>query len=169
MIGAKTTVNRYLSAVDRHDIDAALALLADDFELRFRGGPTMDREALARAMGWDVGTQGSLEWEVVSEEGAEITVEGTETNEFLRLLGVPPLPFRSRFTVNEDRLIEHQLYEVDWSGVSMEDELAPAVRWAEEHAPGELAEIYPGRKLVYTEEMGRRWVALLKRWKKGGG
>ncbi len=57
-----------------------------------------------------------------------------------------------------------QHHEADWAGVSIDDALAPAVAWAEEHAPDALAKAYPEGRMIYSEETGRHWVALLRRW-----
>lgn len=162
----RAIVTAYLDAASRHDVDAALRHLDDDFELTFSGGPSMGKEAMTAALGWDAGVGGRLDWVVVEEDGPELVVEGTETNAFFRLLGAEPLAFRSRFRVGGDGRITHQHHEVRGPGAGYEEALAEAVAWAGEHEPDELAEIYPDGRLVYSEEMGRRWVALLRRWRK---
>lgn len=108
---------------------------------------------------------GRVEWEVVEEDGRDIAVDGTESNEFFRLLGVGPLPFRSRFRVDHDGRIVWQRHESEGPGPDYAAALEKAVAWAEQHQPDELAEIYPDGQLVYSEAIGRRWVALLRRWK----
>lgn len=129
----------------------------------------LGKEQVAAALGWDVGTEGRVTWTVSSERGPEVRLDGTETNEFLRLLRLGPLEFSSRFEVDEEGRIATQTHEVDWSGTSVADALAPVLEWAAEVAPDELAEIYPDGGLVYTEEMGRRWVKLLRDWRAATG
>ncbi len=167
-MSAKTpleVVARYLARLNEHDVPGALEHLADGFQLEFANGPTLSKADLASALGWDAGTQGRVEWRIASPSPSEIAVEGQETNEFLSLLHIEPLDFRSRFRVNDDGLILHQVHDVDWTGASVSDSLAPAIEWAAEHAPDELARAYPGGRMIYSEETGRRWVALLRRWR----
>ena len=156
---------KYLTCLAAHDITAALELLSDSFVLEFEGGPSLDKAGLAKALGWDTGTEGSLEWQIVSEGPRDVTFEGHETNQFLSLIGVDPLEFRSRFEVDDEGRIQKQVHATDWSGVSIPDALAPAIEWATEHAPAELEGAYPNGAMVYSEESGRRWVALLRRWR----
>ncbi len=154
----------YLGRLNDHEIHRALEHLAEGFQLEFKGGPTLGKADLTNALGWDAGTQGRVEWRIVSETSDAIAVEGEETNKFLALLDIEPLAFRSEFRFNDDGLISHQVHDVDWSGVSVSDALAPAIEWATEHARDELEQAYPQGKMVYSEETGRRWVALLQRW-----
>lgn len=158
-------VAKYLACLGEHDVPAALGYLSEGFQLEFKGGPTLGKEGLATALGWDTGTEGRLEWRVVSGDGGSVTIEGHETNEFLRLLGIQPLEFGSRFRVNAEGLIQHQTHTTNWSGVSVQDSLAPVIAWAADHAAAELTLAYPDGEMVYSEEAGRRWVALLRRWR----
>lgn len=161
----RAVVASYLGATGRHDVDAALRHLSDDFELQFVGGPSIGADGLRSALEWDRGVDGRLEWDWVAAAVTEVVVEGRETSAFFQLLGVEPLPFRSRFLVSEEGLISRQRHEVHAPGAGYEEALARAVAWAEQHEPGELARIYPEGRLVYSEAMGRRWVALLRRWR----
>lgn len=160
------TVVRYLTLANEHDVPAALACLADSFELRFAGsGYAMTKDAVVDALAWDAGTGGHHEWRVVEADGPTVTVEGRETNEFLELLGIEALPFRSTFEVGDDGRIRGQTHAVDWGDVTLEDAMDPLVAWASRNEPEELDAIYPEGRIVYTEEMARRWVALARRWR----
>lgn len=171
---ARRVVVRYLEAVADHDFPGALALLADDFELVFAGGGMLGKRAMASAMGWDAGTGSVLRWEVVSAQDREVVVEAEETNEFLRLLELGPWPFRSRFTVDGGGRIVRQEYRVEQAGPPVEERLgpvlapvlAPVLGMRPGGEPGALDGIHSEETgLVHTEEAGRRWVALLQRWR----
>ncbi|MDX1393849.1 MAG: nuclear transport factor 2 family protein [Gemmatimonadota bacterium] len=166
MIGSTSSgpLARYMEAINRHDTRAALACLSRDFVLEFPGGAKLDRGGMESALGWDAGTKGRVEWSVVAERGNVITIEGEETNEFLRLLEIGPLPFESRFELDDHGLIAKQMHRTDWGGVSVEEALSPVLAWARQAAPAELAEVYPDGRMTYTEEAGRAWVDLLRRW-----
>ncbi len=168
MVNNKTpleVLTSYLGCLNEHEVYRALEHLAEDFRLQFKGGPSLSKSDLAGALGWDTGTRGRVEWHIVSESSAMIAVGGHETNDFLTLLLIEPLPFHSEFQFNGDGLISRQVHDVDWSGASVSDALAPAIAWAAEHAPDELARAYPNEKMLYSEETGRGWVALLRKWK----
>lgn len=170
MSAPEDAVERYLTRTNEHDAPAALGCLADSFELRFAGSEfAMTRDALADALAWDAGTGGHHEWRVVEVDGPEVTVEGRETNEFLALLGIEALRFRSTFEVDDDGRILGQTHAVDWGDVTLEDAMGPLVAWASRDEPEELEAIYPEGRMVYTEEMARRWVALARRWRTAEG
>lgn len=158
------TLERYLGAINRHATGEAMSYLRDDFVLEFGSGPKLGKPAVESALGWDAGTDGRIEWNVTEERANVIVIEGEETNEFLRLLGFEPLPFRSRFTFGDEGRIAHQAHEADWSGMSVDEALEPVVEWARTAAPEKLEEVYPEGRMTYTEAAGRGWVALLRRW-----
>lgn len=166
MSTAEDVVDRYLTRTNEHDVPAALDCLADSFELRFAGSEyAMTKDGLADALAWDAGTNGHNEWRVVEVDGPKVTVEGRETNEFLELLGIESLRFRSTFEVDDDGRILRQTHAVDWGDVTLGDALEPLIAWASRNEPDELEEIYPEGRMVYTEEMAGRWVALAHRWR----
>jgi hypothetical protein len=160
------TIDRYLTLVNRHDVKAALACLSDSFELRFGGSDyTMGKDAMASAMGWDAGVKGRLEYSVIEADGGQVVIEGHESNDFLKLLGIVSLSFRSRFTVDNEGLVERQEHHVDWGNVTLEIAMKPLIDWASEHEPDEMAEIFTNGHPLYTEEAAQRWVAMAKRWR----
>ncbi|HSR67805.1 MAG TPA: nuclear transport factor 2 family protein [Acidobacteriota bacterium] len=164
--GGEEIIERYRQAVNAHDMDRALACLAPDFQLHFVGSEySLSKEALSKAMGWDAGADGQVEWEPVGSSGGSFSYEGQESNEFLRLLGIPHLKFQTTFSVNSQGLIEKQRYQLLPDQPSSQEAMKPAVEWARRHRPQELAEIYPDGQMVYSKEMARRWVALLKEWR----
>ena len=133
--------------------------------LRFSGTEyAMSKEGAAQALAWDAGANGRIEWRVVSADDKHVTIEGHETNEFLALIGVGSLAFRSTFEVTEHGAIASQSHHVDWGRVTLETAMEPLVTWASKHEPDELANIYPAGQMVYTQEMAERWVALARRW-----
>lgn len=159
-------IERYRQAVNEHDLHRALACLASGFRLHFVGSEySLSKEALSKAMGWDAGANGHVEWRQVGSSGSSFSYEGRESNEFLRLLGIPHLKFQTAFSVNSEGLIEAQRYQLLPDQPSSQEAMKPAVEWARRHRPQELEEIYPGGQMAYSEEMARRWILLLKEWR----
>ena len=159
------TLTNYYALRREHDAEGALGLLADDFRIEFAGGPALDKEQAAQSLGWDFGTNGRADWSIVDETPGTIVVEGSETNDFLDLLEIREIPFRSVFHFDRNGLILRQEYAADWEGISVPDALQPAIDWASVNAPEDLERAYPEGRMVYTREAGERWVALLKRWR----
>jgi len=162
----KDTVELYREAVNRHEVEEALSYLAEDFTLRFVGTDfEMSKSDARRALGWDAGANGHIEWEKVTGNAEHLTYEGKETNDFLQLIGIEELRFKTTFELDGDGQIREQLYELHLGQASPEEAMKPAVDWALRHRPSELHEIYPDGRLEYSEEMARRWVKLLREWK----
>jgi hypothetical protein len=159
-------VRRYLDHLADHATQDALGCLAPDFELEFAGGGfKMSKDQAATALEWDAGANGRLDWRVVDESWPTVTIQGSEGNDFLDLVGIGPIAFRSAFTISPSGLIAHQLHETSWGAVSLSDAMAPLIAWASEHDPEELAEIYPEGRLSYSGPMAVRWVRLAGKWK----
>ena len=162
----QTIVDTYLRHVADHATKDALACLEPGFTIEFAGaGFELTREQTALALEWDAGANGRLDWHVVEEGPSSVTIEGSEGNEFLDLIGIESLDFRSVYTVGMTGLISRQLHEVFWGPVSLADALAPLLAWAAEHEAGELDDIYPGGQMSYSGPMAVRWVRLARRWR----
>jgi hypothetical protein len=166
MCAAADVVGTYLRYLADHSIEEALACLAPDFALEFAGaGFSMTKDQAATALGWDAGANGRLEWEVADETPPTVTIQGSEGNDFLDLIGIGRLAFRSVFTVSITGLISHQSHGVSWGDVALPEAMAPLIAWASEYESQELAEIYPKQQMSYSQPMAIRWVRLAKKWK----
>ena len=163
---AADIVATYLGHVSNHSLQEALACLTPEFELGFAGSEfTLGKSQTATALEWDVGANGRLEWRPVDESSHTVTIQGSEGNDFLDLIGVGRLSFRSVFTVSVDGLIARQVHDVSWGEVGLSEAMIPLTAWASEHEPEELAEIYPGEQMTYSRPMAVRWVRLARKWK----
>ncbi len=163
---ARQIVGVYLGYLADHALEQALACLSPDFALEFAAaGFSMTRAQAATALDWDAGVNGRLDWEVSDETPSTVTIQGFEANDFLELIGIGRLAFRSVFTVSATGLISHQFHETSWGEVSLQDAMAPLIAWASEHEAQELSEIYAEQQMSYTRPMAIRWVRLAKKWK----
>ncbi len=161
----KQRLDAYLDAHRRHDTDAVLSSLADDFQLKFPGGFAMKKEDLRAALAWDTGVNGSLTYQNLRE--GENTIRGlfTERNDFFQLLGIEGLQSQQTFRFDQDGLIVEQIYEPIPDQSSWQEAMEPAIGWASQHRSEELVEIYPNNQMIYTEEMAKRWLILLREWR----
>ena len=89
----------------------------------------------------------------------------TERNEFFTLIGIESLKAEITYRFDSSGLISTQTYRVLPDQPSFQIELQPAVEWAKKNRTDELAEIYALNQIQFNEEMGTRWVALLKEWR----
>lgn len=161
----KDRLDAFLDAINHHEVDQAMSSLAEDFHLVFVGfGVSMTKEETRGALAWDAGANGRVSYTQI--EILENTITGilTEENDFLRLVGIPELKSRNTYVLDEQGLINQQLYEPIPGQPSFQEAMQPAVTWAVEYRAAELAEIYPDNQMIYTEDMARRWVTLLQEW-----
>ncbi len=159
-------IEAYLAAINIHDVERATSYLANDFRITFVNyGVSLDKEQAREALAWDAGANGHVRFEPSDVEEHAITGLLTEENDFLKLVGIPVLKARTTYRFDGHGLIKEQIYELLPHQASSQDAMQPAVAWAAKHQPKELAEIYPEGQMIYSEEMARRWVALLKEWR----
>ncbi len=156
----------YIQAVNDHDIDRVMGFLADDFQLHFTEYEmTLSKAQMRDVLGWDKGVNGKVTYDQLKMEADSITGIFTERNEFFKLLGIDSLRAEVKYRFDNSGLISVQTYRALPDQPSFQNELEPAVEWARKNRPDEIAEIYPQDQINFNEEMGRRWVALLKEWR----
>jgi hypothetical protein len=163
----KDVIDTYLEATNHHNIDDALDLLADDFTLDFEGTEfSIRKQDMPDVLGWDKGVNGHVEFDDLRLEGDSVKGQFTERNEFLELLGIKELKSENTFIVDESGRISKQLYKANPGQPSFIEKLQPAIQWARQHRPDVLDRIYPDNQMQYNEEMGTRWVQLLREWRR---
>lgn len=163
----KKQLDAYLDALNEHRTDEAMRLLADDFQLHFSGyNMTIDKNGMADVLGWDKGVNGEVAYENLSVAADSITAVFTERNDFFRLIGIEALQATITYTFDRAGQIVKQTYTPLPDQPSFQQKMQPAIDWARANRPEELDEIYPQNQIHFNQEMGKRWVALLKAWKK---
>jgi len=161
------TFDIYIKACNNHDIPKILGLFTDDFQLHFTEyDMKLGRDEMKDVLGWDKGVNGRISYHNLTVRGDTVSGVFTERNDFLELLGIEKLQAKKTFTFDKNGLIVEQVYTPLPDQPSFTEKLTAVVEWAEKHRPDELNEIYPDRQILFNQEMGRRWVTLLKEWKK---
>jgi len=165
----RAVFDSFAQALQRHDIEAALSHVAEDFVLRdqqssYRG----DRQSFRVMLGWDVAVDGSTEFRDILVDGDTVHVRAVETNRFIRLLGMNKGEFRLTFVIRDGLIREEIISGSAEFMQSVNEALQPVVKWATAHRPDELAKVYSDGQLIYTEETGRLWIALLEKWRAEG-
>lgn len=95
-------------------------------------------------------------------------IEGyfNENNDFYVLLGAAPNKTFRTYTLNS----ENKITDIHYEKISVENTLnnghmAPVYQWALQNEPQEIAEIFPGNKLVPSTENAIRWKKLIIRYR----
>ena len=157
----------FITAHNDHDLEKALSFLSDDFQLHFTEYDIkVDKKEIANVLGWDKGVNGQVSYKNLVVEGDSITGWFTEKNDFFKLLGIDDCKAKITYTFDKSRLIVKQTYTPLANQPSFHEKMQPAVEWARENRPDELNEIYHQNQMQFNQEMGERWVELLKEWQK---
>ena len=157
----------YRNALNNHDKEKALTYLAEDFKLVFVDfDMTMTKDQVVDVLGWDVGANGKVTHGELHVSENTISGTFTEQNDFLKLINIPQLKAKIIYKFGEDGLIKEQLYQALPDQPSFLEKMKPAINWAAQYREEELAIIYPNNQMLFNEEMAKRWVVLLKDWRK---
>lgn len=92
-----------------------------------------------------------------------------EENDFTRLLDFAGWETKLILRFTGDGKIKEELVILLGSGPSFEEKFQPALDWLGANYPDDLAEIYPNDQFVFSGENARRWIALLREWRKAAG
>ena len=158
----------YLSALNRHDLAAALERLAPDVVFtNVERTWSLQRAEVEGLLAWDAALRSRMRCERFRERGDRAQAIFRETNDLLGLLGIDERRYRLTFTVRAGRIVEQVIEPLAGEGPTDADALAPAIAWARNEEPAELDAIYPEGRMVLDGDSARRWVALLERWRAG--
>ncbi len=162
-----TQFEAYFNSLNDHDIEKILNFLTDDFVLHFTDfNFNIDKKGYVDVLGWDKGVNGRVSHEKLTAQGDSITGIFTEQNDFLNLVGIKELKATVSYQFDEFEKIIKQTYTPLPDQPSFQEKMQASLAWAKVNRLTELEEIYPNNQMVFNEEMGKRWVMLLKEWKK---
>jgi hypothetical protein len=156
-------VRSYLAA---QTLEQALSALAPEYRLWFgeRSGEGLDRARVAKMLEWDYALHPRHRVSSITANGAEVTAQVHEDNDFSLLLGFPGWDATSTFTVDASGRIASQLY-VPNGAAEWRPYLDAPLAWIRQHHPDALPRIFPNGKLAQTRETAAEWVALLRAWR----
>jgi hypothetical protein len=163
----KRQVETYVQSLNEHDLEKALSMLSNDFKLHFTEyDARVDKKGMVNILGWDKGVNGMVSYEDLAAEGDSVTGLFSEQNDFFKLIGINEFKAKVSFTFDESGLMVKQSYTPLPNQPSFLEKMQPAIEWAKKSRPEELAKIYRDNQIQFTEQMGKRWVLLLKEWKR---
>lgn len=164
-------VRAFFDALSRSDLEAAMALVGEDFVLRQASGTyTADREALTKILEWDVAAQGRGEIENLETEGEVVQVRLREWNRFIELLDLDPFRVELTFVVRDGLIRQEVIREMTGRGPSFTDQfhqaLEPVIEWAARNRPDDVASVFDdGRVSRYDAPTARRLIELLEAYR----
>jgi len=160
--GISDVARAYIDAINRGDVDAALALTGPGIVIRpFLGsesrGPAQARELLEHRAAL------KERWRVLSwkDTGKEAHADVEVTSDAWALVGIRPRT-TVILVVRNGRLV-YELARTNQKPVRRA--LRPFLLWAEEEHPREIDAIYRDRELVWRAGAAERLLALLEEWR----
>ena len=162
----REALERYIAAVNSHNLFEAMSFLDENFRLEFVGlEKSVSKDDMKDIMGWDAGVSGNVTCAELKQAGRSLSGMFVERNDFFGLIGIESMCSHNTFDFGDDGLIISQRYKLLPGQPSVYEALEPAVKWARKNRAQELADIYPDDRISYREPMALRWVALLREWK----
>lgn len=167
----QATLDRYLAARQAGRVDDASACLSPDARIWFeqKTGPGRPKSLTGGWGAWDVEMNAANTYDNVVITGDTLAATFHEQNDFSRLIGFPGWRSRSTFWFDDQGRISEQLYVPLPQHPPQQACFDPALDWAREHRPDELAGIYPNDQFEPSTETARRWRALLIEWRTAEG
>lgn len=163
------TVEAFVAARERGDLDAARALMAPDPRLWFDEvegeGSSWNLEG-GRWKAWDEHFRGHTErlgpW--VAEDD-RVWAEMQETNDYFRLTEARAAPWRANYLFDEQGRIRGFLLSPVPGAVADRGRRDEFEAWAREHRPDEAEYLMPGGSLDPSGDRPPRMRALLLEWR----
>lgn len=156
-------VDAFLDAMSRGDLDRAERMLHDRYVFRDEEGTfSVAKDAVRPMLAWDRATRARVK--IVDsriERDRQIAVL-REHNDFLELLGAPPLVHEVTFVVEDGLLAATILGDSGDFMERVEAALEPVVEWARASRPDALEGILGDSGPVYSGDSAERWLALLR-------
>jgi hypothetical protein len=167
--GLKRRFQEYRRAYSRHDVQAVLSFLADDYVFRVANSDyKASKKELVGNLEWDFALNARTAYEDLQLRGNTIRVIIIDENDFYKGLGlVGPRKYRFRYEYDEKGQIKEGIIE---QYLTDPEEFTKAfnalTEWAKKERPQELAEIFPNNHMEFKKELAGRWIALMREWHK---
>jgi len=167
--GPLETVEAYLEAHNRHDVEAALDLLSPEIVYVMPDGEKRTGlEPMAELEAWDAVLESFLDVSELEVVGSSVVAgEMVEDNLWYRLSGIGPVTYLpgAIFEVENGRITS--IHAASWKPehvvafTNFIDEFAP---WASVTFPRELSTAMPGGTFHYNGDTAQIWLELLVVW-----
>ena len=175
--GPLETVEAYIDAHNRHDVEAVLNLFAPGIVFVMPNGDTRDGlEQMANLEAWDAALESRLDVSDLEVVGTSVVAgEIVEHNLWFELSGIGPITYLpgAVYEVEDGRITS--IHAASWEPehiVAFTNFLNRFVPWATAAFPSETAAAMPDGGFRYDADAAQMWIEMLVAWKDsltGGG
>ena len=157
----------YMEAHNCHDVEAALAFLAEDIRLGLPGVWIKEGKAEIRSLEqWDAAINGQLRFCEIEVDGDTVTCTSVESNDWFRLAGIDEIGYDSVVITTSDGQIAGITAVISPEGAEqISTALGAVIAWASEERAEVPETLMPGGEFIYSAEAAERWLALLHEWR----
>jgi hypothetical protein len=166
-------VKAYERAHNGYDVDATMALFAENAVFELVGEDTLPNLEAIRAMHeYDKGIQAQITFENCLADGLTVTCQVKEQNQWLSAAGLGEIFYpSSRFTFDEAGQIEKIVTTISAEdGAAMGSVLAAFIPWLMQERPEQSKSLFmPEGTFIYNETNGVLVIDLLAQWQSERG
>ena len=157
----------YFQAHNNQDLDAGLALIADDVIFEAIGSQKMrGKEALQMLGEWDAALNSHLSVSNFQERGNVVTCDVVEQNDWCHAAGIPELHYDiCRIEVRDGKISRVATRLDAASNQALSHVLRQVINWAMVHRQRELHQLMPNGEFVYDPRYAPAWLALMNQWR----
>lgn len=159
------TLQRYVAAANRHDIDAVADLIAADATWFLFTDTLTGRAAVLQPLAFDEGANTVLEVSNVVVHGDTVDFDLLERNDVLEALGIPALHHVPRFVFRDGLIYEKLSRNPPAEVAAFGDSITSFIGWLTENDPEALEFLWPDGHFNYSREAGRAMPALVMKWR----
>jgi hypothetical protein len=153
-------------AMSRGDLDAAMAMYAEDAEFEFVGmGSLVGQEQIRGYKAYIAALNTDLQYSDCTAEGNSVTCKLTKNDDMLRKVAAGPVSHSMAFTF-EGGLIQKQAVTTPPASAQVLGQTSGAfLGWVKENHPEAMAKLFtPEGQFVYSGENGALVASLIPEW-----
>lgn len=155
-------LERYQEASNRHDIEACVAMFADNGVIMMGGESYAGADALRDAHEYDLGSQTLVAFRDLEVDGDLIRCTFWNEHELSRVIGNGGMTGKAEFTIKDDRIHKFNILPPgDDERTRVMEKAAPVLKWLRENHPDAVAK-WKG----FDRSAGEAVFALAELWRK---
>ncbi len=131
------------------------------------GVVTQGQNGLRDLFGYAVVVNSRLEMFDGQVNGDTVFCRVEESNDWLRIIGIEPAVYQSRFVLEEGKIVELVINPDAQTRTVLIGQGLSFWRWLRNDDPGAITSFSPDGKFRFTPENGKRLVQLISRWRGG--
>ncbi|HEY6976401.1 MAG TPA: hypothetical protein VH396_08925 [Chitinophagaceae bacterium] len=165
----KTYLRKITEYLNASTVDEKARFMADNYHSYFMeatGEGENKNASLQSFQNWDAPLHPQIDITSYTVDKNIWKVKFNEQNDFSKLISFPGWKGTEVITFNSQKLIEQTVYIPDSTNPSYKKWLQPAVDWLQITMPDSLVTVYQNGRLIQNEESAKKWMRLLKQWKK---